>query len=274
MLPTEKIKSKGDNFYFLRACVYCQYRNQYFMQDNLEVTTSTNVQLSFELASLGDRILATLIDFGFQIVYMIAIGLIFGIGFGNMNEHPLIITAFSLPILFYDFLLELLFNGQTIGKRLMNIQVVRLDGDRATVTNYFLRWVIRLFEITTLGGGLAMFSILATDHRQRIGDLAAGTTVVKVAKRHSLAETSFSDIAQMEGYEPHYAEASQLEGSDAEVIREVLALFGKNSKGLQRFELAREARMRICNRIALQSNDDDVTVLNRLINDYNYYESR
>ncbi len=81
---------------------------------------------------------------------------------------------------FYHLIFEILNNGQSIGKRLMKIKVVTLNGRSAKSQDYFLRWIFRMLEITFTGGLLAILYITSTEKHQRIGDILAQTTVIKL----------------------------------------------------------------------------------------------
>ncbi len=81
---------------------------------------------------------------------------------------------------FYHLVFEILNNGQSIGKRLMKIKVVTLNGRSAKAQDYFLRWIFRILEISFTGGLMAMLYITSTKKHQRIGDILAQTTVIKL----------------------------------------------------------------------------------------------
>ena len=91
----------------------------------------------------------------------------------------LIITILSIPLFFYHFICEMTMNGQSIGKRLRNIRVMRADGRQAAFSNYFLRFLIRPID-TIYIIGLAF--VFITNKGQRLGDLAAGTVIVDIRK--------------------------------------------------------------------------------------------
>lgn len=130
---------------------------------------------------LWERVLAGLIDYAVLFVLMFAVGiswtLLLGPGpSGDVIGHPYLTWA-TLPL--YGGVLEGLWNGQTIGKRVMGIAVVdRYGGDpgvgRATVRNLPAAFLFG-WPLTTI----AVLSIAATDKNQRVWDLLAGTYVVE-----------------------------------------------------------------------------------------------
>ena len=87
-----------------------------------------------------------------------------------------------LPVFFYNLAFEILMNGQTLGKRALNIKVVRLDGTSPTIANYIFRFILWPIDVF-LSGSIAITLISLTKNGQRLGDLAGGTTVVKLTQR-------------------------------------------------------------------------------------------
>src|SRR5690606_28519022 len=80
-----------------------------------------------------------------------------------------------LPALFYPLIMETLMEGQTVGKRLMKLKVVKIDGTRATFYQYFIRWISNTVDIFLSFGGIGLAAIILTKKGQRLGDLAADT---------------------------------------------------------------------------------------------------
>ena len=62
-----------------------------------------------------------------------------------------IIVSFYLPVVFYSLIFEALLEGQTIGKRIMKIKVVKIDGYQASIYDYLVRWFFRLIDLNLLG---------------------------------------------------------------------------------------------------------------------------
>ncbi len=143
--------------------------------------TNQNIEIELELASLGERILAFFID---AIIIFFTILAIIGV-ISELDPDGWIVIAFIIPFMFYSLLFEYFGNGQSLGKRAMNIKVVKLDGTTPTVGSYLLRWLFRLVDIYVLYGGVSIISIIVTENGQRVGDLAAGTVVIKVSSANS-----------------------------------------------------------------------------------------
>ncbi len=184
----------------------------------IRIATSQNVNIDYTSAGLGDRILAYIIDSLIIATYMIFIFTFF-MGMLGIQSYAVIITLLLPPFL-YHLLCEIFMNGQSIGKRQRKIKVVKLDGSSPGIGAYLLRWMLRPVDITIFSGGIALLSIAITRHHQRLGDLAAGTTVVKTESKQELPL-----ITVEENYTPKYPEVINLSDADIEVIQRVLKVY-------------------------------------------------
>lgn len=241
------------------------------MDENLHIRTSTGVDLSLDLASLGDRILAWLLDFLVILAYVLITQYMVSLSSHNQDMIAMRLLV-SIPAIFYHFLMELFMNGQSIGKRAREIQVVRIDGMPVTVGNYAMRYLLRLLEITAVQGSLAMLFIVGSRHGQRLGDIAAGTTVVKV-KRESFSESTLYREVD-ENYQVIYPQAAQLTNEDAETIGLLLVELKKSRNEISVLRLAQEARKNLCERLAIETEANDMEFLNRMMIDYNFIQSQ
>ncbi len=138
--------------------------------------TNQNIEIDLEIASLGERILAFFID----AIIIFFVLLAFSAALSNLDLEGWMALILAIPFMFYSFLFEYFGSGQSLGKRAMNIKVVKLDGTTPTIGSYLLRWLFRLIDIYVMYGGVSVISIIVTQNGQRIGDLAAGTIVIKV----------------------------------------------------------------------------------------------
>jgi uncharacterized RDD family membrane protein YckC len=183
------------------------------------VRTSQNVVIRYPVAGVGDRIIAYVIDRVILIIYLVAVALLFA---QVKVQQPWIwILALAGPFLLFSLLFEIFMNGQTPGKRLLNIQVVRLDGGRASIGDYVLRWVFAIVDVGVMGGAIAVIMVAAGGKGQRLGDLAAGTTVILLVRRAEISSEEIFITAD-DTYVPVYPEAIQLTARDIELMHRVL----------------------------------------------------
>ena len=113
----------------------------------LQINTTQNVKIMFNAAGAGERLLAFLIDMAIKIGYMLVLNWTFG-AFDNMDQWSQIAinTVLSFPVMFYTLVLESVLQGQTIGKRVLKIRVVKIDGYQASFSDYVVRWFFRIVE--------------------------------------------------------------------------------------------------------------------------------
>lgn len=200
------------------------------MSKSIDINTTQNVTIEYELASLYERIGAWLLD-------AIMIGLVYGIfAFlvistlgdlifteGGVGWGIFLWLLFFLFFFGYHFLFEILNAGQTLGKAALNLKVVRLDGREADWNDVLIRSSLYLVDALATGGLVGMLLIKTTTKSQRLGDMAANTTVIKVlnqSSRFSLRE--ILNISTIDKYQPVYPQVRQLTEKDMIFIKTVL----------------------------------------------------
>lgn len=186
---------------------------------SVAIQTSQNILLDYEPASIGDRILATLLDYVVFVGWLLLVLILPSGGLGLKLSSAYMILML-LPVLFYDLICEWQFNGQSVGKIALGIRVVRLDGSQPDLGAYLLRWLLRLVDTRLLGGLVALITIAANGRGQRLGDIAAGTTVVKLASNVTLDEVLQQPLP--DNYELVFSEVRLLTDRDIRTIREAL----------------------------------------------------
>lgn len=154
----------------------------------IEVVTSHNIVVRFELASVMHRIAATFIDWFILGVFIFLFVLVAG-------NNEFLYWFFVFPIFFlYNFFWEVFNKGQSPGKMVLRIRVVTLKGRTPKVIDYFTRWIFRLVDIALTLGMLAIIYIASSGRGQRLGDLMAQTAVVKKRNDNSITLRSLIEI--------------------------------------------------------------------------------
>ncbi len=239
----------------------------------VKVRTTQNIDLEYAIAGLGPRILAGLIDSIlflalYAVTFLIFTSLV-GEGLGRLGDTIFLIVAglYAFLFVFYNLLCEIFMNGQSIGKRIMDIRVVRLDGAQPTLGNYLVRWVLRLIDCIFTSYGLAIVLIAATEKGQRLGDMAAGTTVVSLKKQPVFAETIFESFE--EDYEVKYPEVRQLTDKDIQLIKDVL----NESKHVENTNIIMTLAKKLEDTLEVKSQQAPKLFVKTLLKDYNYLNS-
>jgi uncharacterized RDD family membrane protein YckC len=241
----------------------------------LRIHTTQNVTLQYEVASVGDRIVATLLDYLVLLAYGVLLMVL--VRAAGESDHKAInysdpaelvgvaIAALMLsPFVCYFLVCEIFFNGQTLGKRARHLRVMRLDGTPPRLGDYFLRWLLRPVEIISTVGGLATIVVLLNGRGQRLGDLLAGTTVLNLQPRNRpllVAEDAVPD-----GYQPVFERASQLSDHDVALLRQLL------SRALQQgnFLLLHETALKIKQLLGVHTDLGDEAFLRTVLRDHTY----
>lgn len=235
------------------------------------VTTSQNVDIEYESANIGDRILAAMLDYLILSGYYLAMGVLSYLlsEAGITPGMAYYIIVFAVPAFLYDLLCEIFLNGQSLGKRIKGIKVIRTDGSQPSVADYLIRWIFRLIDIGFFFGAVAIATIAINGRGQRLGDIAAGTTVVRINKSARFNDTIFTQIEA--DYKPRFPEAARLDGKTAGVIKEVLNS-EKSLKDEKVFSaLVKKTKKAVEKKLGISSGLNPVKFLTVILKDYNYF---
>ncbi len=220
------------------------------MDVSLDIQTAQNVPLALEPASVGERVLATVADVAIGAAWVILV-LVVGIdGIGVAMSQAAAVVLVMLPLGLYHLAFEVFFEGRTPGKMLLKTQVARVDGAQPTLGQYLLRWLLRFVDVSlTLGVG-ALLSVVLSARSQRLGDLAAGTTVVRRRQRVRLGEVLYPAVP--DGHVVEFPEAEALSDADVRTLRAVLVRIRISKRDARSLALARRAKAAVEKRLALE----------------------
>lgn len=230
----------------------------------ISINTSQNVQIEHPTANVGIRILSQLLDYVFIFIYVMIIVSIFSTLQINWGLGMILLF---LPAFFYSFLMESIFHGQSFAKMILNIKVVKLDGSQATILNYFVRWMFRLIDVAMTNGVVAVLTVAISSKGQRLGDKAAGTTVVSLKKRYDFKNSIYRSIN--ENYKMQFPEVEQLNEQDIITVNEVINHYFKNP-GVQSRQLLIKTKDAITKKTGIETKLDSVQFLRTIVKDFNY----
>lgn len=241
----------------------------------LSINTTQNVVIKFNAASVGERMLACFIDLVIQFVYLqIVFNLIFNY-FGiddylqtlDRWSEIAVNTLFYLPVFFYTIVQEGFFEGRTIGKRIVNIKVVKIDGYQASFGDYFMRWVLRIIDLGTFVTGLIL--LLTTKKTQRLGDIAAGTAVITLRNQVTIDSTILVELD--EDYRPMFPLVVRLTDNDVRIIKDTFESAQRHADYRTLERLASKIE-EVCGfKNPLSTKADFITTV---MKDYNYYTQK
>ena len=228
--------------------------------------TGQYVQIRQTPASVGERIGAQLIDWLIQGIFLYTFLYAFaelGGKFDGFSQVGMIITV--LLITCYCPLCELFYHGQTLGKRIMKLRVVRRDGSLPTLGSVILRWLLFLIDGPSMCG-IGILVMLLNNDNQRIGDIAAGTMVIKLNSYHNI-QVSLDEFNHLSrDYRPIYPQAADLSLEQIDLISRTLELPDDDPRV---HALAEKVKQLLQISTPLERSDD--TFLWRIVKDYQYY---
>jgi uncharacterized RDD family membrane protein YckC len=230
-------------------------------EDILIIETPERVPLHFALASIGNRFLACAIDHGLQaltiIVLIVAFTLLanyssFGDRLLNLPrwiQAVLIVLVFLILSSYFAFF-EWIWNGQTPGKRWLKLRVIREDGRPVTFWEAAVRNLLRAVDMMPAPFySIGLISVFVSLSDQRVGDVVAGTVVVREREAEAPAfaqvfASPVSDPALRRSFRPvdFVAELSVLTESEIQVVETFLR---------RRWDLADMARQWMAWRVSL-----------------------
>jgi uncharacterized RDD family membrane protein YckC/predicted small metal-binding protein len=197
----------------------------------IEIRTTQNVMIEYELATLQQRILAFVIDV--FTVWVICIGIAFIIeniasSFDLEDHFSQLFIYFFLPVwgfIFYQLASEVLANGQSWGKKIIGLKVVRLDGQEAGLSDYLLRAIFHIVDTGMSLGILAAMLVSSSPKRQRLGDMTANTTVIRAKQSIRFQLDDILGLDSLSDYEPTYRNVKNLHETDVLFIKNAIARY-------------------------------------------------
>ena len=236
--------------------------------DNFQIETAQNVTIQQNVAGIGDRILAYLVDGVIVIAYWIAS--LFALGaFGVSNEDSTSLMVFymvlGIPTFLYHLLFETLWGGRSPGKAAFNLRVVKIDGSKPGLGSFFVRWIMRIIDISLTSGGVAVLTILLNGKGQRLGDLGAGTTVINEKKRVRLSHTFMEDIP--ENYQAKYPQVTVFSDRDIQTVKTVFL----QAKQKGNHNVIVKLSHKLSDKMQIIPEEKPIIFIEKVLKDYNFY---
>jgi uncharacterized RDD family membrane protein YckC len=249
----------------------------------VKLDTGFNIEVDFPISPFHRRMFSYIIDVMVMLFYWKIMQLIFGVRLGD-SDYLWLSVLLGIPVLLYFPLMEIFTNGQTVGKKILGIRVIRLEGGQASVSQYILRWMFRTIDFpvwiffSIFQGALPWYSsifvftgiasIIISNKSQRIGDIVAGTIVIFTRSKSSWQDTVFTEIEA--DYKPRYPQVMQMSDKDINSLKMII----ENVKKHNNHQLAFRIAERIKWKLNMQADQDAQEFLETLLKDYNYYSSR
>ena len=202
----------------------------------IDFRSAQNVSVEYDLASIGQRVAAGMIDFFAFVVYFILLSIVFGSNSVYIEDPSMaeffFVLVMKLPFIFYFPTIEYLTHGQSLGKYILGIRVVTVSGERPGLREVFTRWLFKgdwvwlkadLFVLLWFGVGIVGIIIASTsERRQRLGDLMSNTLVVRNKSYIQYSLNDVLSIKNQENYNPTYSNVTRFTDDDMILIKNVI----------------------------------------------------
>lgn len=190
--------------------------------ETITIKTTQNVTIEYDPAPYSSRLIAFVIDFfivnfSFNILRSI-IGIIIP---GSMSGRAIILIGIAVLFL-YHFVMEVFADGQSLGKKLLKIKVVKLNGSEPRVSDHLLRTIFLLVDFLFTAGILGSVLIISSGKKQRLGDIAAGTALINKTPSSKFKLSDILEIDDLDVYEPQYPEIRNMKESDMLLVKKVI----------------------------------------------------
>lgn len=230
----------------------------------ISIHTPQQVVIQYDLASTLNRTFAALID---MMITLVCISIILGLN-NYLNDQLFSGWLIFIVWTFYHPFFEWIWTGQTPGKKMMGLLVISNTGEPLGMEQIVIRWVFRSLDIFLTLGSLAVLLISSTEKNQRLGDLLAGTLVIK---NKTDLDFKLRDIEKFHSIQANvlYPQVRNLSESDVLFIRKLM--FADHLYDAKTYEiLLSETAFRISQtlRIPYQESIDPKSFLEQIIQDY------
>lgn len=235
---------------------------------NLAIQTTQNVHLDYQIASIGERMLAFLIDLLFFFVYLFLIELVTDILGSAISDNW---TVFGLqqflllPVMFYSLYMHILFKGRTLGKYIMKTRVVKIDGTPVHWSNYGILWMLRIIDIWLFMCSIGILTLIFSQNRQRLGDMAAGTVVIKTKKKVNITHTILEEVEA--NYVPKFHNVTLLTDKDVRLIKDTYHVALRSGD----FKTLKMLRDKVAGILEIESDLYDRQFIDTVLKDYNHF---
>ena len=232
--------------------------------NSVRIQTTQNVDIAFEVAGLGDRVIAAVVDYFLIFCYYVGMSMLIS----QLSASTAVTVLLLLPPFLYFLLCEVFMDGQSIGKRARGLKVVHLDGSEPTLGSYLLRWILRPIELAITAGAVALVTVLINGKGQRLGDLAAGTTVVKLRDDIALPYSSFTSLE--DDYAPTFPKVDLLGDADIATAKEVLDTIITEPTSHATYRLGHKMKATLERKMGIASDLAPPHFLRTVVRDYNH----
>lgn len=229
------------------------------MSKIIEIRTAHNIAISFPFADLTLRVLASFIDLCIIISYWTIVSL----ALHSSN----IWWLFALPVFFYHLIFEVFNKGQSLGKMILKIRVINMDGRSPSTYQYIMRWMFRLIDVAISFTTLGILFIISTEKKQRIGDILAQTLVVSVSKKLMVNLQTLENL-ESDRSNIQYPKIVHFSEKDMLLVKKTISRYQRNPNPSNR-ELIENISNKISNHLNIKvKRNENLAFLKQILHEY------
>lgn len=236
----------------------------------IEVNTTQNVSIEYETAGFLWRFVAWMLDTALISVVYILCYYFFLNRISNIPKDFLLylnIIIYILLNIFYSLFIEIWTNGQSIGKKIVGIVVIKLNGNALEIYDYIIRWAYRVIDFGFTFYSLGTISILMSEKNQRFGDMIANSTVVKLRQSNIVTLEDLENLPDKDDYQPKYPKVVLYSDDEMLTIKNLLTRYQQNPN--QKYEnLINQTAKRLQTQMELPPTSNNLTFLREVIHEY------
>jgi len=234
----------------------------------IEIITPQNVPIQYQLANVRERAIAFMLDMVILFISLLFLFLLLQ-SFLDSDSMEIVYLGVLLPIfLFYSFAFEFFLNGQTPGKKVIGLRIVKLSGTDLSISDYTLRWAFRWIDIWASLGSIAALKISASHNGQRIGDLLADTSIIKIKPDFNVTLNDLLSIKKVDAVEIEFPSVIQFNDQEMLLIKQLIDR-QKKYPNVAHQELIKNTARGVASRLGLDKYPGDARVfLSKTLSEY------
>ncbi len=232
---------------------------------NISTKTASQVVVNFEIATISHRLGAFAIDMlilggAMTVVLMLCISLDW---VGDVMGYLLFFM-----FLFYTLAFEIFSGGSTPGKLAIGLRVLKFSGSPASILDYVIRWVFRWLDIWMSLGAVAAGFNITSPYGQRLGDVLAGTTIIKFDKKEKILLSDILEMKTKKDYSPHFPQVEMLTDVHMLLVKNTIFRYQTTKTKAYRTVVS-ELVLKLKTELNItEKTDDPIKFLTQLLKDY------
>lgn len=238
----------------------------------IDVVTTQKVTIQYDTAGFMWRFIAWMIDMAvIALFFMIILYFLFSY---NILSRSQTLTSVLIGLLiviqyFYTLVMEVLTNGQSIGKKITGIAVIKLNGNALELNDYLIRWAYRVVDFGFSGFSIGTISILMSAKNQRLGDMIADTAVVKLKPERVVTLEDLLELPDKDDYIPKFPQVTRYSDAEMLALKNLLLRSQQYNNPIYQ-KLLKDTVQKVKEQLQIEENlqMDDSTFLKEIISEY------